>query len=179
MVLSEEEKFLKTLTSGEEILRTMMEGKKSLTGRRSLQALRHLWLPERPHQRNRGGRRRFGRHGWLRERDGKAARTRSQCPWRDRKPSISKARILMAFKTPSEFTYDQEVVKPKSPASSSMASPFPRSMRKAKRLSTRRLSMPKWAAKSPIAAASKTRISKPMSVGSARPRMANISTNSK
>ena len=32
MVLSEEEKFLKTLTSGEEILRTMMEGKKCLTG---------------------------------------------------------------------------------------------------------------------------------------------------
>jgi alanyl-tRNA synthetase len=84
MVKGEEEKFLKTLTAGEEILHAMMEGKKSLTGEEVFKLYDTYGFPSDLTKEIAAENGVSFRHGWLREMHGRAAGKSPQCPGRDR-----------------------------------------------------------------------------------------------
>jgi len=112
MVLSEEEKFLKTLTSGEEILRTMMEGKKSLTGEETFKLYDTYGFPaDLTKEIAAEGGVEVDMDGFEKEMEKQRERARNA---RGEIESFHKqSKDLMAFKTPSEFLYGQENVEAK------------------------------------------------------------------
>lgn len=112
MVLSEEEKFLKTLTSGEEILRTMMEGKKSLTGEEVFKLYDTYGFPaDLTKEIAAEGGVEVDMDGFEKEMEKQRERARNA---RGEIESFHKqSKDLMAFKAPSEFLYNQEKVEAK------------------------------------------------------------------
>jgi alanyl-tRNA synthetase len=109
MVLSEEEKFLKTLTSGEEILRTMMEGKKCLTGEEVFKLYDTYGFPsDLTKEIALEGGVSVDMEGFEKCMEEQRERARNA---RGEIESFHKqSKDLMAFKTPSEFLYDQDSV---------------------------------------------------------------------
>jgi len=109
MVLSEEEKFLKTLTSGEEILRTMMEGKKCLTGEEVFKLYDTYGFPsDLTKEIALEGGVSVDMEGFEKCMEEQRERARNA---RGEIESFHKqSKDLMAFKTPSEFLYDKDSV---------------------------------------------------------------------
>jgi alanyl-tRNA synthetase len=112
MVLSEEEKFLKTLTAGEEILHTMMEGKKKLTGEEVFKLYDTYGFPSDLTKEI------AAENGVDCDMDGfekcmEEQRERARSARGEIESFHKQSKDLLAFKTPSEFTYEKDEVKAK------------------------------------------------------------------
>jgi alanyl-tRNA synthetase len=109
MILSEEEKFLKTLTSGEEILHEMMKGKKELSGEEVFKLYDTYGFPSDLTKEI------AAENGVSSDMDGfekcmEEQRERARNARGEIESFHKQSKDLLAFKTPSEFLYDQDSV---------------------------------------------------------------------
>jgi alanyl-tRNA synthetase len=107
MVKGEEEKFLKTLTAGEEILRTMMEGKKTLTGEEVFKLYDTYGFPSDLTKEI------AAENGVSADMDGfekcmEEQRERARNARGEIESFHKQSKDLMAFKSPSEFDYTKD-----------------------------------------------------------------------